>query len=383
MLLNVDDYRRAARRRLPRGLFDLIDGGAGDEVTLRRNRTAFERIALRPRLLADASSRDLRTTVLGQPVSMPVLLDPTAHAHLIHSDGELGVARAAAGAGIVYALSTLSDVSLERLAAETTGPKWFQLYAPPDRAGVIAVLDRAQAAGYEALCVTVDVPVGGLRERARRSHMPLPPQLTPRLVAQAAMRPRWTIDFLAAKKRPGGVAVRSAPTRPAPSGSRFITEDDLALIRHRWPRPLLIKGVQRGDEVQRLIELGVDGLVVSNHGGRQLDGVAASIEILPEVVAAAAGRVEVFLDSGIRRGTDVVKALALGARAVLIGRPYLYGLAVGGEAGVVDVIETLRAELDNAMALLGLTAISELGLAAIQIPSGFGSRSDAGERLLT
>jgi isopentenyl diphosphate isomerase/L-lactate dehydrogenase-like FMN-dependent dehydrogenase len=395
----VDDYRAAARRRLPKGVYDVIDGGAGDETTLQRNRVAFEQIALRPKALGDSTRRDLSTTVLGVAVSMPVILSPAGFARMAHRDGELAVARAAAQANVVYGVSTVTAWPLEAVAGASDGPKWYQLYPPADRGACADVIARAAAARYDALCVTIDGAVGGLRERDKRNDLSVPLRLSRKLLVQGAVRPRWAWDFLsggvgrgslglggmdnAFRRRPRGGD--SQPASLAEAGkaiaatARVITSDEIAFIRDHWPGKLVLKGVQRGDEVQHMLELGVDGFVVSNHGGRQLDGTLASIEILPEVVQAAAGRAEVFLDSGIRRGTDVVKALALGARAVLIGRPYLWGLAAGGERGVAAVLEIYRAELDNAMTLLGLPAVDDLGLDAIQLLPGFaGLRPAAG-----
>jgi isopentenyl diphosphate isomerase/L-lactate dehydrogenase-like FMN-dependent dehydrogenase len=395
MLINIDDYRSAARRRLPKSVFEVIDGGAGDEVTLRRNRAAFGQIALRPRSLGDTSTRDLSTTVLGQPVSMPVMLGPAGFARMADRDGELAVARAAAAAKVAYGVSTVTAFSLEDIAAETDGPKWFQLYPPADRKETAELIARAAAAGYLALCVTIDGAVGGLRERDKRNRLSVPLRISPKLIAQGAVRPQWALDFLRGGAGAGSLGLAgidsnfrrkpaSATSRPkslAEAGeaiaatARAITEDEIAFIRDRWSGPLVLKGVHRADEVERMLELGVDGFVVSNHGGRQLDGVLSTIEILPEVVQATRDRAEVFIDSGVRRGTDVVKALALGARGVFVARPYFYGLAAGGEAGVAHILEILRAEVDNAMTLLGVASVDELGPDAIELLAGFaGSR---------
>jgi isopentenyl diphosphate isomerase/L-lactate dehydrogenase-like FMN-dependent dehydrogenase len=369
MLVSLDDYGRAARRRLPRTVFDVIAGGAGDEVTLAANRAAFGQISLRPRALADVSSRRLATTVLGQPISMPVMLDPTGYARMAHRDAELAVARAAADAATIYAVSTITSYSLEAVAAASDGPKWFQLYPPADRAACGALIGRAAAAGYAALCVTIDGATSGLRERDLRNRLTVPFRITPRRLLESAVKPGWTANFLLGGVGRGGQgfgrhALRPASIRDAGAAiaatARAVTADEIGFIRDLWPGPLVIKGVQRADECDLLCELGVDGLVVSNHGGRQLDGVPASIDILPEVIGAIAGRAEVFLDSGVRRGTDVIKALALGAKAVLIGRPYLYGLAVAGQAGVRHVLEILRAEIDQTMVLLGCDDIGAL-----------------------
>jgi isopentenyl diphosphate isomerase/L-lactate dehydrogenase-like FMN-dependent dehydrogenase len=396
MLINLDDYRDAAKRRLPKSVFDVIDGGAGDELTLRRNRTAFEHIALRPKSLGDSGTRDLSTTVLGTPVSMPLVLDPAGFARMAHRDGELAVARAAARSGVVYGVSTVTAFSLEDIAAASDGPKWFQLYPPADRGACADLIARAAAAGYGALCVTIDGAAGGLRERDKRNELSVPLGVNRKLIAQGARRPRWALDFLRGGAGRGSLGladidstfrrrIRAATSQPKSLAEaseaiaatvRAVTEDEIAFIRSHWSGPLIIKGVARGDEVERMIDLGTDGFVVSNHGGRQLDGMLASIEALPEVVQAADSRAEVFVDSGFRRGTDIVKALALGARAVLVGRPYIFGLAIGGEQGVTAVVEILRAELDNAITLLGLSSIADIGPSAVQLLPGFaGDRS--------
>lgn len=385
MLLNLDDYARAARRRLPRTIYDVIAGGAGDEITLAANRAAFARIALRPRALADVSSRRLATTVLGQPISMPVMLDPTGYARMTHRDAELAVARAATGAATIYAVSTITSYPLEAIAEASAGPKWFQLYPPADRTACRALISRAAAAGYEALCVTIDGATQGLRERDLRNQLTVPFRITPRRVLESAVKPQWTANFLLGGVGHGGQGFGSHAPRPLSirdagaaiaATARAVTAEEIAFIRDLWPRPLVVKGVQRGDECDLLCQLGVDGVVVSNHGGRQLDGVPASIDILPEVVQAMAGRGEVFLDGGVRRGTDVIKALALGARAVLIGRPYLYGLAVAGQPGVRHVLEILRAELDQAMVLLGCDDVGALDRSWVS--AGQPARAEAG-----
>lgn len=374
MLCNLLDYERRARKRLPRAVFDVIAGGAGDEITLRRNRQAFADLALRPRALADVSTRDLSSTVLGTPVSMPVLLDPCGYARMAHREAELAVARAAAEAGTIYALSTISSAPLEQVAAASDAPKWFQLYPPADRDACKALIARAQAAGFYALCVTIDGAMAGLRERDRRNRLVVPLRLTPRLLLEGASRPAWALDFLQGGVGRGdqgfGGMARPQSLRDAgraiAATARAITEEEMGFIRDQWDGPLIVKGIQRGDECEALIEMGVDAVVVSNHGGRQLDGVRATIEILPEVVDAVNGRMEVFLDGGVRRGTDVFKALALGARGVLIGRPYLFGLAIAGQEGVSGVLEMLRAELDQTLALIGCRSVSNIEASLLQ-----------------
>jgi L-lactate dehydrogenase (cytochrome) len=367
-VVNTDDMAARARRRLPRGVFDAIEGGAGDEVTMRANRAALQRVWLRPRALADVSRRDLSTTVLGQPVSMPVLLAPCGMARLAHSEAELAVARAAARAGTVFAVSGASSYSLEDVAAAAHGPLWYQLYLPPRRGDASALLERVARAGYGVLCVTIDTAVEITRERDVRNRLTLPLRITPRLVATGMSRPAWAKDFLLGKVGQAhsmhgfGRAVRTAYQNLADTIENLVpvTFEDLAWLREAWAGKLVVKGVLRGDECARMLDLGIDGVVVSNHGGRTVDCVAPTIEALPEVVDAVAGRAEVFVDGGLRRGTDVLKALALGARACLIGRPYMYGLAAGGEAGVDRVLAIFRGEIERAMALLGCATVADV-----------------------
>jgi isopentenyl diphosphate isomerase/L-lactate dehydrogenase-like FMN-dependent dehydrogenase len=373
--INVEDFRTIAKRRLPRFVFDAIDGGAGDEVTLRENRRAFQHFNLCPRALADVTHRDLTTTVLGTAVSMPLLLAPTGAGRIIHGDAELIAARAAGRAGTIYALSSVARPP-EDVAEAAEGPLWFQLYIQPTRDQTEEIVRRAEKAEYAALCVTIDGAIEAIRERDRRNGMKPPVKITARLLAQAASRPRWTFDFL----RSGGsqmFGTRDARQKMKQMDPRDVeraimnlwrpvTWDYLAWIRDLWPGRLLVKGVLRGDECQRLIETGVDGIVVSNHGGRQLDCVPGAIDVLPEVVQAVGGEAEVFVDGGVRRGSDVVKAVALGAKAVLIGRPYLYGLAANGEAGVSQVLEMFRTEIDNNMALLGCASVADIDASVVR-----------------
>lgn len=365
-LLNVADVEHAARRRLPGIVWDVIAGGAGDEITLRMNRDALARVSLRPRALADVRQRDLSTTVLGQRVSMPVLLAPTGFNRMAHREAEIAAARAASGAGTVFTLGTVTTFTPEDVARATSGPKWFQLYLRSGRDETEALLQRAAAAGYLALVVTVDTALTGIRERDLRNQLTVPLRITPRLIAQAATRPQWALDFAFGGSGRGsqgyGDLLRSIRTVGTliKQSARQVTEGDLRWLRSRWKGPLLVKGILRGEDCERLLHIGVDGIVVSNHGGRQLDSVPATIDALPEIVDAVNGRAEVFVDGGFRRGVDVAKALAIGARAVLVGRPYIYGLAVAGEAGVRRVLEMFAAELDHTLALLGCARPSEL-----------------------
>lgn len=364
--INVAEYCKGAQRRLPRFVWDTIEGGAGDEVTLRRNRAAFSDYVLRPRPLVDVSRRDLTTSVLGTKISLPVIIAPVGVGRLVHHDAERIAARAAANSGTIYCLSSVARAP-EELDGAANGPLWFQLYIQPARERTERLVRRAHAVGYKVLCVTMDGAVSGIRERETRNDFKPPVSPRARFLIQGAGHPAWAANFVNARRL---LAPRGA-NGPAQTSLRNvedeitsiwhpITWDDLAWLRDLWPGPLVVKGIMRAEECARLIALGVDGIVVSNHGGRQLDGVSATIEALPEVAAAVGGKLEVYLDGGIRRGSDVVKALALGATAVLIGRPYIYGLAVRGQRGVEDVLGILRDEVDNAMALLGCPSIADI-----------------------
>jgi isopentenyl diphosphate isomerase/L-lactate dehydrogenase-like FMN-dependent dehydrogenase len=375
-LINLADMEHAARRRLPSPIFDIIAGGAGDEVSLRANRRCFEDIRLRPRALVDVSERDLSTTILGVSSSMPIMLDPAGYQRMASSEAELAVARAAGSLGAHFVLSTVSSYPLEAVAEAATGPRWFQLYLPPGDANDAAELvKRAANAGYDALCLTVDTTMRALRERDVRNQFSLPLRPTARLVASCAARPRWSLDFIlggVARGTAAGFSQKMLSVKAAgsvlSSTMRPVTEADFRLVRRLWDGPLVIKGVLRGDEAARLVSMGADGIVVSNHGGRQLDSVPATVQALPEVVEALNGRAQVFLDGGIRRGTDVVKALALGATAVLMGRPYVYGLAIGGEAGVRRALQIIRDETENAMGLLGCRNVAEVTRDCVRLP---------------
>jgi len=359
---------RLAQRRLPRAVFDAVEGAAGDEISMRANRSALDDVRLRPRALADVSRRDLSTTVLDQPVSMPVLLAPCGMARMADSEAELAVARSAERAGTIFAVSGASSYSLEDIAAAASGPKWYQLYLPPTRDAATVLLARVEQAGYPVLCVTVDTAVEITRERDVRNRLTLPIKLSPRLVLSGVSRPRWSKDFLLGKVGHGhsmhgfGRAVRTAYQNLAATIENLVpvTFEDLAWLREQWAGKLVVKGILRGDECERMVDLGIDGVVVSNHGGRTVDCVMPTIDALPEVVEAVGGRAEVFVDGGFRRGTDVVKAIALGARACLIGRPYMYGLGAGGEAGVDRVLAIFGSELERAMALLGCATIADI-----------------------
>jgi L-lactate dehydrogenase (cytochrome) len=359
-------------------VFDFVDGAADDEVTMRANRAAFEGVTFRPRAAVHVKP-DLRTTVLGTPVALPVLTAPCGFVRIVHPDGEIGVARAAHEAGTVSVVSTMAGTALEDVA-EGVGVKpepdnrlWFQLYFIGGRAGAETLVERAELAGYSALVVTVDTAVVGNRERDTRNNVQLPLGVDARNAwrfgPQLALHPRWTYGFLrdgirldipnAARLGPGATAVSKHEATTAWMTAPP-TWADLEWIRKRWTGPLLVKGLLTGEDARRAVDVGADAVVVSNHAGRQLDGAPATLRVLPEVVDAVGAEVEVLVDGGVQRGSDVVKALALGARAVLIGRAYLYGLAVGGEAGVARVLQLLRADLNRTMRLLGCPSVADL-----------------------
>ena len=370
-LVSVHDYRRAARRALPKMVWAYLDGGAEDERTLRANRDAFTRWLLRQHVLAGHQVADVTTALLGETLALPVLLAPTGLTGLAHHCGELGAARAAERAGTRLTLSTASSYSIEEVAHGTTHDHWFQLYPWGDPGSFTnSMLDRARDAGYRTLVVTVDVPVQGNRVGERRTGMGHPPILTPRRIADAAIRPRWWYGLLRYQRMTmrnvttvrgtgGAVAgIEAQQRRMRPD----LTWRDVAALRDRWDGPVLVKGILEPDDAQRAIDdVGASGVVVSNHGGRQLNATLASLDALPAIADAIGDRAAVLLDGGIRTGTDVVTALALGADAVLIGRPYLYGLAVGGSEGVEAVLHLLAAEIRQTLLLMGVAAVSDLG----------------------
>jgi 4-hydroxymandelate oxidase len=352
--LRVDDFEEAARERLPRMVFDYYAGGAGDEWTLRENRRAFDRWVIRPRVLVDVSHVDLSTAVLGEPIPFPIILAPTAFQRLAHPDGELATARAAKSLDALLILSTISTTPLEEVAA-TGAHRWFQLYVHKDRDLTAQLVKRAYENGYGAVVLTVDTPFLGRRLRDERNRFTLPPGMGLANLAGIAL-----------PEAPGSSLFHYFASQLDPA----VTWDDVAWLRSLSPMPLLLKGVATAEDARVAEEAGVDGLVVSNHGGRQLDGAPATLDVLPEVVEAVEGRIEVLMDGGVRRGGDVLKALALGARAVLLGRPYLWGLAVGGEAGVREVVELLRDEFSLAMTLAGRPTVSDVDRSAVGPASG-------------
>jgi isopentenyl diphosphate isomerase/L-lactate dehydrogenase-like FMN-dependent dehydrogenase len=346
--LKLDDFEPAARALLPQAVYDYIAGGAEDEATLRDNRDAFARYRFRFKVLTSAARPDLGTEIFGQRFTMPVHLAPAAIQRMAHPDGEAGAYRAASDAGTAYCLSTLSSVSIEDLAAAATGARWFQLYMHPERAISAAFIERAVDAGYSAILLTVDLPKTGRRERDIRNAFSLPDGLA--YANLGSSRTRVTTAGLDPFAQDVNAQTHAGLSWP-----------DLEWLVSQTSLPVIVKGLVRADDARHAVEAGARGLVVSNHGGRQLDYAIASLDALPEVVEAVRGKVPVLLDGGVRRGTDVLKALCLGASGVLIGRPYLYALAVGGTDGVRGMLEMLRAEIALSMSLIGARRLGELG----------------------
>jgi L-lactate dehydrogenase (cytochrome) len=378
--VNIEDLRLMARRRLPRVVFDYIDGGADAEITLRENCRIFESVTFRPRNAVANSTCRLRTTVLGTALELPFLLAPVGSTRMFSPRGESVAAQEAGIAGTAYTLSTLSGSRLEEVKAASTGPVWYQLYLVGGRDVATATIQRARAAGFSALVVTIDTAVAGLRERDVRNGTKelLTRQVWTMLphLPQFLIRPRWLAGFLmdgGMMKFPNVVLPGQGPMLYADVGAALeqstVAWEDLRWIRDLWTGPIVIKGVLTGDDARRAVDEGAAAIVVSNHGGRQLDGVSPTLRALPEVVAAVSGRTEVLLDSGIRRGSDIVKALCLGARAVLVGRAYAYGLGAGGGAGVARAIDILRADVIRALKLLGCQDVAALDRSYIECPA--------------
>ena len=362
--LTIEDLRRIARRRTPRAAFDYTDGGADEEVSLARARQAFADIEFRPAILRDVSRVDTSWEVLGQRAALPFGIAPTGFTRLMHTEGEIAGATAAAAAGIPFALSTMGTTSLEDIAvAAPNGRNWFQLYMWKDRDRSMALVDRAARAGFDTLLVTVDVPVAGARLRDVRNGMTIPPALTLRTMANAIPRPRWWIDFLTTEPLAFASLDSWSGTVAELLDAMFdptVTYDDLAWIREQWPGKVVVKGVQTVDDARRCADVGVDAVLLSNHGGRQLDRAPVPFYLLPEVAAAVGRDVEVHLDTGITSGQDMVAAIAHGARFTLIGRAYLYGLMAGGREGVERAIAILRGQIERTMRLLGVSTLDEL-----------------------
>jgi L-lactate dehydrogenase (cytochrome) len=362
--LTIEDLRDIARRRTPRAAFDYTEGAAEAEISLARARQAFEDIEFTPSILRDVSTVDTSRTVLGGPVAQPFGIAPTGFTRMMHTEGEIAGATAAAAAGIPFALSTMGTTSIEDVkAANPDGRNWFQLYMWKDRDRSMVLVDRAANAGFDTLLVTVDVPVAGARLRDKRNGMSIPPALTPRTVLNAIPRPAWWINFLtteplafASLDHWSGTVAELIDTMFDPT----VTFEDLAWIKEQWPGKLVVKGVQNVQDAQQLTAMGVDGIVLSNHGGRQLDRAPVPFHLLPHVVREVGADTEVLLDTGIMNGADIVAAIAHGARFTLIGRAYLYGLMAGGRDGVDRTVEILSDQVARTMRLLGVTTLDEL-----------------------
>ncbi|HKW67634.1 MAG TPA: alpha-hydroxy acid oxidase [Terriglobales bacterium] len=385
-VVKVEDLRRVAQRRVPRVVFDYLDGGADGEVTLRENCRAFEQVTFRPRHAVAVPACDLRTRVLGLDLALPFLLAPVGYSRVMHRDGECGAARVAGKAGTAYILSTLSGHRLEDVKAASTGPMCYQLYLLGGREAAKDAVGRARAAGCAALVVTIDTAVAGLRERDVRNGMVelLGGSIFSKLpyIPQVLTRPRWLLDFLLDGGVPPMANVILPDGKPLPLidvgaalAAAAVTWEDLRWLRQAWPGPIVVKGVLTAEDARRAVDEGAAAVVVSNHGGRQLDCVSPTLRALPEVVAAVGDKTEVLMDGGIRRGSDIVKAICLGARAVLIGRGYAYGLAAAGEAGVTRAIQILIADLERTLRLLGCASIRELDRSYVEVPPEWMKRS--------
>jgi len=361
---SIPDLRLLARRRAPRAVFDYTDGAAGEEIGLRRSRQAYARVEFQPTVLQDVSSVDTSTTILGRPAALPLVFAPTGFTRMMHTDGEPAVARVASGIGIPYALSTMGTTSIERLAAAVPdGRRWFQLYLWRDREASRDFVVRAKRAGYEALVLTVDTPVAGARLRDVRNGLTIPPSLSLRTLAEGALHPAWWFDLLTTEPLEFASLNRFEGTVAELVGRMFdpaATMGDLAWLRSVWDGPLIVKGIQTVADARAVVDAGADAVIVSNHGGRQLDRSPTPLEMLPAVVDAVGDRAEVYVDGGILSGSDVVAAVAFGARAALVGRAYLYGLMAGGERGVQRAAEILTEEVAGTLALLGVTRAADL-----------------------
>jgi len=373
---NIADLRWYARLRVPKPMFDYLDGAADSEVTLARNQTDFARYDLLPRYLINVQNIDTSTTVMGEKIDFPIVCAPTGMSRLFNNDGELAVCAAAAEAGTVYSLSTMSTHSIEEVASHTTGAKWFQLYPFKDKALVSELIERARTAGYKGLCLTIDVPVAGNRERDLRTGMAIPPKLTLSSWFSFFLHPLWSIKYLLSDEFQLANVIHKAPvssdgatTLVGYLNEQFdptISWEDAAEILKLWDGPFALKGICCVEDAIKAADLGATAVILSNHGGRQLDHSISPIALLPEVVSAVGDRVEIIVDGGIRRGTDVIKALALGATACMVGRPYLFGLGAGGEKGVAKALSILRNEFSRDMALSGCRSVEEINLGLIR-----------------
>ncbi|MGD0429330.1 MAG: alpha-hydroxy acid oxidase [Candidatus Acidiferrales bacterium] len=387
-VVSIEDLRRMARRRLPRAVFDYMDGGAGDEVTLRENCRAFQEVVLRPHHAVAIEKCDLRARILGHDISFPVILAPVGYSRLIHTEGELAAARTAGEFGTAFILSTVSGHKLEKVKAASVGPVWYQLYLIGGREAGEAAIERARVAGFSALVITLDTAVAGMRERDVRNGVKelLGKSLFAKIpyAPDVLLHPRWLAAFLLDGGVPHLENVVLPGKGPMPMmdvaaalARSVITWEDLRWLRKLWPGPLVVKGVLTGDDARRAIDGGADGVVVSNHGGRQLDTVSASLRALPEVVAAVNGQAEVLMDGGVRRGTDVVKAICMGAKAVLVGRAYAYGLGAAGPAGVARALEILRTDVERVLRLMGCASLAELNPSLVDVPEAWRAKPRA------
>jgi isopentenyl diphosphate isomerase/L-lactate dehydrogenase-like FMN-dependent dehydrogenase len=378
-VVNIEDLRRMAKRRLPKAVFDYLDGGAEGEVTLAENCRAFRDVLFRPRSAVAIGECSLKTHALGHELELPAILAPVGYSRLMHPDGEVAAAHSAGEAGTGYILSTISGHKLEDVKAGTKGPCWYQLYLLGGREAAEGSIDRARRAGFSALVITVDTPVAGLRERDPRNGMKelLGSSLFAKIpfLPNILAHPGWLTSFLL----DGGVPKLENVVTPgkgpmalldvgAALASATVTWEDLRWIREVWTGPIVVKGLLTGDDGRRAVDEGAAGVVVSNHGGRQLDSVFPTLRALPEVVAAVKGQAEVFMDGGVRRGADIVKALCLGARAVLIGRAYAYGLAAAGPEGVDRALQILRADVERTLRLLGCPSVAALDRSYVEVP---------------
>jgi L-lactate dehydrogenase (cytochrome) len=373
-ITTIEELRVLAKKRVPRMFYDYVDSGAWTGSTYEANETDFKRIKLRQRVAVDVSNRSLATTMVGQPVSMPVALAPTGIIGMQRGDGEILVARAAAKAGIPYTLSTMSVCSIEDVAANSQEPFWFQLYVMKDRAFIGRLIDRAKKAGCSVLVLTLDLQIIGQRHKDIKNGLTTPPKPTLANILNIATKPRWCLSMLGTKRRtfgnvvghtPGADGMRSISLWIAEQFDPKLSWDDIKWIRDRWGGKLILKGILDPEDAERALQVGADAMIVSNHGGRQLDGALSSIAALPSIVRTVGDRMEVFLDGGVRSGQDVLKAVALGARAVFIGRAFLYGVqALGGE-GVTLALDIIRKELDTTMALCGCRDILDVNRAII------------------
>ena len=373
---SIADLRRAAKRRLPKAVFDYMDGAAEDEVTRYYNQADFGRYELLPRFLVDVKNVDMSTSVLGANIGVPFILAPTGMSRLFHHTGEKAVARAAHKARTMYSLSSVATTSIEDVASVSKGPKMLQLYVWRDREILKDFIRRAKASGYTALCLTVDLPMAGQRERDLKNGFTVPPQIRLSNILDTMLRPDWLCDFLTSPR----MMLENVRDHAAGVGNLFsvidyttaqfdpsLTWDDMAWMIQEWGGPFAIKGILSLDDARRAVETGVSALILSNHGGRQLDHAASPISVLPEIADALDDRVEIILDGGIRRGTDVIKALSLGATAVMIGRAYLFGLGAGGEAGVDRALQLLSAEIKRNLMLIGCASVKQLGRKYLRI----------------